>query len=78
MGDSRRSWERFDTINPVKHSNAATASRNYTVGPYVIAADVYAVAPYTGHGGWTRYKGSAGWLYRLIVESLLGMTLNVN
>ena len=47
----------------------------YKVEPYVIAADVYALAPHTGRGGWTWYTGSAGWMYRLIVESLLGVTL---
>jgi cellobiose phosphorylase len=44
----------------------------------VIAADVYAVAPHTGRGGWTWYTGSAGWMYRLIVESLLGLRLEVD
>ena len=45
----------------------------YKVEPYVIAADVYAVQPHTGRGGWTWYTGAAGWYYRLIVESLLGI-----
>jgi cyclic beta-1,2-glucan synthetase len=39
----------------------------------VVAADVYAVAPHVGRGGWSWYTGSAGWMYRLIVESLLGV-----
>ena len=47
----------------------------YKVEPYVIAADVYALSPHTGRGGWTWYTGSAGWMYRLIVESLLGLRL---
>ena len=46
--------------------------------PYVVAADVYAVSPHTGRGGWTWYTGSAGWMYRLIVESLLGLKLEVD
>ena len=44
----------------------------------MIAADVYAVAPHTGRGGWTWYTGSAGWMYRLILESLLGLTLEID
>jgi cellobiose phosphorylase len=48
------------------------------VEPYVIAADVYAVAPHIGRGGWTWYTGSAGWMYRLMVESLLGLRLEVD
>src|SRR6185295_4783042 len=50
----------------------------YKVEPYVIAADVYAVPPHTGRGGWTWYTGSAGWMYRLILESLLGLRLTAD
>jgi len=39
----------------------------------VVAADICAVAPHTGRGGWTWYTGSASWMYRLLVESLLGL-----
>ena len=34
--------------------------------------------PHTGRGGWTWYTGSAGWMYRLIMESLLGLRLEVD
>ncbi len=78
LGDSRRAWELFDMINPVNHSNSEAAIATYKVEPYVVAADVYAVAPHTGRGGWTWYTGSAGWLYRLIMESLLGLKLEVD
>ena len=50
----------------------------YKVEPYVVAADVYAVPPHTGRGGWTWYTGSAAWMYRLIMESLLGLRLEVD
>ena len=50
----------------------------YKVEPYVVAADVYALSPHTGRGGWTWYTGSAGWMYRLITESLLGLRLEVD
>jgi cyclic beta-1,2-glucan glucanotransferase len=78
LGDSRRAWELFDMINPVNHSSSEAAIATYKVEPYVVAADVYAVAPHTGRGGWTWYTGSAGWLYRLIVESLLGLKLEID
>jgi cyclic beta-1,2-glucan glucanotransferase len=78
LGDSRRAWELFDMINPVNHASSEAAIATYKAEPYVIAADVYAVAPHTGRGGWTWYTGSAGWLYRLIVESLLGLKLEVD
>ena len=62
-------------INPVHHSQAPEGMATYKVEPYVVAADVYALSPHTGRGGWTWYTGSAGWLYRLILESLLGLRL---
>jgi len=73
LGDSRRAWELLDLINPVRHTQDAAALAVYQAEPYVVAADVYAIAPHTGRGGWTWYTGSAGWMYRLITESLLGL-----
>uniref|UniRef100_Q02AN2 Glycosyltransferase 36 n=1 Tax=Solibacter usitatus (strain Ellin6076) TaxID=234267 RepID=Q02AN2_SOLUE len=78
MGDTRRAWELFHIINPVNHAKSAATAAVYKVEPYVIAADVYSLAPHTGRGGWTWYTGSAGWTYRLITESLLGLRLEVN
>ena len=43
--------------------------------PYVAVGDVYAVPPHTGRGGWTWYTGSAGWMYRAGLESILGFKL---
>ncbi len=73
LGDGRRAWELLSLINPLSHSRSEEAVATYKAEPYVVAADVYAVAPHTGRGGWTWYTGSAGWMYRLIVESLLGL-----
>ena len=78
LGDSARAWELFGIINPVNHSRSGEGAAIYKVEPYVMAADVYAVAPHTGRGGWTWYTGSAGWMYRLIVESLLGLRLEID
>ena len=78
LGDRRRAWELFGIINPVNHSRSNDAIATYKVEPYVVAADVYARSPHTGRGGWTWYTGSAGWTYRLIVESLLGLRLEVD
>jgi len=75
LGDHRRAWKLFTMINPVNHARSAEESAVYKVEPYVVAADVYAVPPHTGRGGWTWYTGSAAWMYRLIVESLLGLRL---
>ncbi|GGP25958.1 GH36-type glycosyl hydrolase domain-containing protein [Silvimonas amylolytica] len=73
MGDTRNAWELMNLINPINHARDAAEVAQYKVEPYVAAADVYGVAPHTGRGGWTWYTGSAGWMYRLIVESLLGV-----
>ncbi|MFP7723513.1 GH36-type glycosyl hydrolase domain-containing protein [Lysobacter sp. A3-1-A15] len=73
MGDSARAWDLLRMINPVNHGSDPESTATYKVEPYVVAADVYAVAPHVGRGGWTWYTGSAGWMYRLMVESLLGL-----
>jgi cyclic beta-1,2-glucan synthetase len=78
MGDSTRAWELFRMINPVNHALSIGAVATYKVEPYVMAADIYAVAPHVGRGGWTWYTGSAGWMYRLIIESLLGLRLEID
>ena len=76
LGDNARAWELTQMINPVNHARTPEDTATYKVEPYVIAADVYALAPHTGRGGWTWYTGSAGWMYRLVVEALLGLRLD--
>ena len=78
LGDRRRAWELLAMINPVNHARSPEGVATYKVEPYVVAADVYALSPHTGRGGWTWYTGSAGWMYRLILESLLGLRLEVD
>ncbi len=75
LGERQRAWELLSMINPVQHAQTAEATAVYKTEPYVVAADVYALSPHTGRGGWSWYTGSAGWLYRLILETLLGITL---
>ncbi len=62
-------------INPVNHGNRPQAIAVYQAEPYVVAADVYASPEHTGRGGWSWYTGSAGWMYRLVLESLLGLSI---
>jgi cyclic beta-1,2-glucan synthetase len=78
IGDSTRAWELLSIINPVNHGSTPEKVAVYMGEPYVVAADVYAFPPHTGRGGWTWYTGAAGWMYRLIVESLLGLRLDVD
>jgi cellobiose phosphorylase len=75
QGRNDRAWELFALLNPVHHGATPAQIATYKAEPYVVAADVYAVPPHTGRGGWTWYTGSAGWMYRLLVETLLGANL---
>ena len=78
LGDTKRAWELFGLLNPLSHACDAAAVATYQVEPYVVAGDVYANAVHAGRGGWTWYTGSAGWMYQLIVESLLGVQKHGN
>ncbi len=73
LGSGNQAFALFDLVNPINHGNSPAACQRYKVEPYVLAADVYAVAPHVGRGGWTWYTGAAGWMYRAGVEGLLGI-----
>jgi cyclic beta-1,2-glucan synthetase len=75
LGDGDRASELFALLNPVNHARTAEGVDRYRSEPYVVAADVYSVPPHTGRGGWTWYTGSAGWMYRVGIEAILGITL---
>lgn len=74
-GDKERAWQLLHMLNPVNHGRTPAEISRYKIEPYVTAGDVYSVAPHTGRGGWSWYTGSAGWLYRLMTETLLGLQL---
>ena len=71
MGD--KVGELFDLINPINHTRTQMNCLRYKVEPYVVAADVYAVHPNKGRGGWSWYTGAAGWMYRVGIEDILGI-----
>ena len=73
LGDGDRAAALFNLVNPVNHGRTPQAVTRYRVEPYVVAADVYAVSPHEGRGGWTWYTGSAAWMYRAGVEGILGL-----
>ena len=76
LGDGERAGELFSLLNPINHSSTRAGLHKYKVEPYVAVGDVYAVPPHTGRGGWTWYTGSAGWMYRAGLESILGFKLH--
>ena len=73
-GDGSRAFERYQMINPLTHASTPEGVAEYKVEPYVVAADVYTAEGHLGRGGWTWYTGSASWLYRIGLESILGFT----
>ena len=74
MGDGDAAVGLFSLVNPINHALTPEAAARYRVEPFVVAADVYSMAPHEGRGGWTWYTGSAGWMYRAGIEGILGLT----
>jgi cyclic beta-1,2-glucan synthetase len=75
LGDGDRAMELFAMLNPVNKARTLDEVARYRSEPYVVAADVYSNPAHAGRGGWTWYTGSAAWMYRVGIESLLGLTL---
>ena len=75
LGRRDRAAKLLTMLSPVTHGGTAELARRYKVEPFVVAADVYGVEPHVGRGGWTWYTGSSGWMYRVALESVLGVEL---
>ncbi len=75
LGRGNRAVELLDMLNPIHHARTPEEVAVYQVEPYVVAADVYSQPPHAGRGGWTWYTGSAGWMVRVAVESILGLRI---
>jgi len=73
LGSGDEAAEFFHMLNPVNHGRTAADVSRYKTEPYVMAGDVYARPPHAGRGGWSWYTGSAGWMYRAGIESILGL-----
>jgi cellobiose phosphorylase len=73
LGENERAFRLFSLLNPIQHATSREDAVRYAVEPYVVAADVYAAKNHLGRGGWTWYTGSAGWMYRILLEDLLGI-----
>jgi cyclic beta-1,2-glucan synthetase len=75
LGDGNKAAELLSLLNPINHARTLADAQRYKVEPYVVCADVYSVPPHVGRGGWTWYTGSAGWMYRAGLESILGFSM---
>lgn len=73
LGQGHKAFNLFSLLNPINHARTPAEAARYKVEPYVVAADVYSVAPHSGRGGWTWYTGAAGWMYRAGIEGILGI-----
>jgi cyclic beta-1,2-glucan synthetase len=73
LGSGDDAVELFHMLNPVNHTRTAPDVERYGAEPYVIAGDVYSHPAHAGRAGWTWYTGSAGWMYRAGLESILGL-----
>jgi cellobiose phosphorylase len=74
LGQGERAVELFRMLNPIGHADTPEKAARYKVEPYVIAADIYSQNSHIGMGGWTWYTGSSGWMYRLGIEAILGVS----
>jgi cyclic beta-1,2-glucan synthetase len=75
LGEGDRAGELYSLLNPINHASTRAGAHKYKVEPYVAAADIYGLSPHVGRGGWTWYTGSASWMYRAALESILGFDL---
>jgi cyclic beta-1,2-glucan synthetase len=75
MGNGDKAWKLFNMINPINHSVTMLECERYKVEPYVMSADVYMREPHSGRGGWSWYTGASGWMFRVGIESILGLKL---
>ena len=73
LGNGDEAVELFHLLNPINHTRSAADVERYKAEPYATAADVYSHPAHIGRAGWTWYTGSAGWMYRAGLESILGL-----
>jgi cyclic beta-1,2-glucan synthetase len=74
QGAGDEAVELFHMLNPINHARAPAEAAHYGAEPYVLAGDVCSHPAHAGRAGWTWYTGSAGWMYRAALESILGLS----
>ncbi|WP_244511018.1 GH36-type glycosyl hydrolase domain-containing protein [Magnetospirillum fulvum] len=73
LGQGDKAAGLFALLNPINHARTRASLQRYRLEPYVVAADIYAVSPHVGRGGWSWYSGSAAWMQRAGIEAILGL-----
>ena len=76
MGRGTRAVELLKMLSPVSHTRDGRASRR-SIKPSRTSWRPTSIRepPHVGRGGWTWYTGSAGWMFRVAVESILGLSI---
>ena len=75
LGEGDKAAALFAMLNPINHARTPAEAARYKLEPYVVAADIYSMPPHVGRGGWSWYTGSAGWMQRVGLESILGLRI---
>jgi cyclic beta-1,2-glucan synthetase len=75
LGEGGVAVRLLNMMNPIETNRDPKAVERYRGEPYVIAADVSSAPGRMGRSGWTWYTGSAGWMYRIWIEEVLGFQL---
>lgn len=76
QGDPETAVRLLEMMNPIAHTSSREAADRYVVEPYVMAGDVYSLKGHEGRGGWSWYTGSAGWMYRIWLQEILGLKVS--
>jgi cyclic beta-1,2-glucan synthetase len=78
LGEGANAVRLLNMMNPVELCRDPQAVQRYRGEPFVAPADVYSAPGKEGQCGWTWYTGSAGWMYRIWIEEVLGFQLRGN
>ncbi|WP_168219320.1 GH36-type glycosyl hydrolase domain-containing protein [Limnoglobus roseus] len=73
LGRGDEAFKTFNLLNPASITATGDGVSRYKGEPYVVAGDVYSLTSHRGRVGWTWYTGSAGWLYRIGLENIIGL-----
>ena len=75
FGETDLGYNLLKMLNPAYRCTNKIIAEKYKLEPYYLAGDIYSNPEIKGHGGWSIYTGSAGWYYKTIIETLLGINL---
>ena len=73
--EGNKAFELFQLINPVDITKTEKGVTRYQGEPYAMCGDVLSNDQHPGRAGWSWYTGSAGWLYRVGLENIIGFSV---